>query len=83
MLALTLAILWPYEFVFRLSARVILKDHADVASPTPVADLKAFLARALESHHDRNQQQLKRLVRCFQAACASLAAETVAWLVAI
>jgi hypothetical protein len=55
-LALTLAVLWPYEFTFRLSASALLEDHAEVARPTSVPRLHAFLARVIERHHDANER---------------------------
>lgn len=82
-LGLNLAILWPYSFTFRLSAAVILEDHAETSVPTPTPALFAFLARAMESHHDSNERTLRRLNGLFQGASLALAVETIALLAAV
>ena len=49
-LLLVLAILWPRGFTFRVSATVILEDHAEKDPPTPVPDLLSFLAKCHDGH---------------------------------
>jgi hypothetical protein len=81
-LGLTIAILLPYTFTFRLSAATILTDHAG-DKPTPVPKLLAFLARKLEEHHDANERIIGRLTTCFVAGCGFLIIETIALMTAI
>lgn len=81
-LGLTLAILWPYTFTFRLSANVILEDHVERRQTEPPA-LLAFLARKMEEHHDKNECRIGRLMVYFQVASALLVLETIALLTAV
>lgn len=82
-LGCALAIVWPYEFRFGLSATVILDDHAKPGRRTPIEPLKAFLARALDERRERNQRKIRRLLQVFQAGCICLAVETVALSLAV
>jgi hypothetical protein len=80
-MGLVLAILWPRRFVFRLKAEVILDDHAGPDSNA--ADVTAFLARALDGHHDLNERTLLQLQLFMRLACLAVGVETVALLLAV
>jgi hypothetical protein len=81
-LVMTLAILWPYQLTFRLSAKTLLEDHAG-PTPTPMPTMLAVLAIFLERHHDDNERTITRLHACLQVASGFLALETIAWLTAV
>jgi len=82
-LALVLAILWPQPFTFRLSATVILEDHAGKDSPTPIPNLLSFLAKCQDGHHTKNQAVLKRMMLWMRLASIAVVVETVALLLAL
>lgn len=72
--ALTLAILWPYEWRFVMSAKTILAG-------TDFEATQRDLAEYHEKNFDSNKKKLDRLFWCFRWACVFLAGETVAWIV--
>jgi hypothetical protein len=77
---LTIVVLWPREWVFRLDARKVLDDFATDESP----DMRGMfrkLAESTEDDADRNQDQLNRLLTFFQIASVLLMAEVVFWLI--
>ena len=76
------AILWPYSFRFRLSARVILEDHAVGNERTEMDRLKGFLALVVEHHHEQNETIIERLHNALALALLGLAIETFALLAA-
>ncbi len=76
------AILWPYSFKFRLSARVILEDHAVGLERTELDRLKAFLALVVEQHHEENEAIIARLHNALAFALLALGVETFALLAA-
>ncbi len=80
-IGLVLAILWPRRFVFRLKADVILDDHAGPNSN--VTDVTAFLARALDGHHDLNENTLLQLQLYARLASLAVGIETISLLLAI
>lgn len=82
-LGLVLAILWPHPFTFRLSATVILEDHAGTDSRTEVPDLLSFLAKCQEGHHKKNEDVLDRLMLRLRLASVAVVVETVALLLAV
>jgi hypothetical protein len=82
-LSLCGAILWPYAFEFRLSARVILEDHAISSPPTEVARLKGYLALTLERHHQRNERIINSLHNALACSLVFLGIETFALLAAV
>ena len=75
--ALTLAILWPYEWRFEMSAKVILGYGKDADVDAVQRQLAAFH----ENNHDKNEKKLDWLFWCFRGACILLVAETIAWIV--
>lgn len=79
-LALALAILWPYQMIFRQSPEVILRN-ADKGFDYPT--MQRYLAMNLEGHHDANEDTLRNLNWCVAAGCLFLFIETVAWLLGI
>jgi hypothetical protein len=60
-MALVIAILWPYELTFRLSAKILLEDHAQPDNKTPEWLLEGYLALVMEGHHNRNEKLMKKL----------------------
>ncbi len=81
-MGLALAILWPRQFVFRLKADVILDDHAGT-DDSDTRQVTAFLARALDRHHDINEGILLRLHLCARLACIAVGVETVSLILAV
>ena len=77
------AILWPYPFKFRLSARVILEDHATGPRPTDARRLQGYLALMYEAHHEQNERIISRLHDALGAALVCLGIETFALLAAV
>lgn len=77
------AILWPYPFKFRLSARVILEDHAVGSDPTDIHRLHGYLALMYETHHEQNERIISRLHDALGASIVCLGIETFALLAAV
>ncbi len=77
----SIAIMWPYEWIFRRSPKAILREYIDHNEPLVMPAIQRDLALHLEDHYDRNERKLNRLLRVFEAGCAVLALEVVAWLV--
>jgi len=73
---LALAILWPYQWRFVMSAETIISNYRD----TKFDVVQGELAEFHEINHDLNATKLGRLFRCFQIACVFLVAETIAWI---
>jgi hypothetical protein len=82
-LSLCALILWPYPFTFRLSAEVILRDHAMKPEPTDVKKLRGYLALVIERHHELNEAIISRLHNALAAALIGLGIETFALLGAV
>jgi hypothetical protein len=81
-MTLILAILWPRSFTFRLSADVILDEHAD-KSGADISALLAFIARSQDRHHQANERVLDELRLCARAASVAVVVETLALLLAV
>jgi hypothetical protein len=77
-LGMTLAIIWPREFRFRMDAVVVMEDHVG----KPIDDLYEFLATTLVGHHAGNAKILDGLQRAFRFGCVALAVETIALVLA-
>lgn len=77
----SIAIMWPYEWTFRRSAKATLRDYIEHDQPLAMPAIQRDLALHLEDHYERNERKLNRLLRVFEAGCAVLALEVVAWLV--
>jgi len=79
-LATSMAILWPREWRWALSAKVLLEDWAD--EPTrrdDVAGMQAFLATTLEINWKANRLKLDKQLCLFQVAAVALGAEVIFW----
>src|SRR5437763_4227163 len=70
---LTLAILWPYEWRFEMSATTILSVEPD----GDIAAVRSQLATYHEQNYDLNKLTLDRLFTCFRLACVCLVGETI------
>lgn len=77
----SIAIMWPYEWIFRRSPKALLSDYIEHDQPLALAAIHRDLAIHLEDHYERNQRKLNRLLRVFEVGCAVLALEVVAWLI--
>jgi hypothetical protein len=81
-LALTaMAILWPWKWTFRVSAKHLLGKYIEVDEPWTSQRLQRNLALWLERHVVANQSKLDRLFWAFRGGCFLLAVEVVAWLI--
>lgn len=72
---LTLAILWPYQWRFVMSAKTILSNGGTSTFDASQQELAEFH----ETNHDLNAEKLDQLFWCFRLACVLLVAETIAW----
>jgi hypothetical protein len=77
---LTVLVLWPYDWRFALSARVILSAPS-VSPQLDAAAVRAQLAEYHEDNYDRNARTLDRLFTYFRVGCVLLAGETLAWII--
>jgi hypothetical protein len=79
----TLAILWPYNLRFSVSARKILAIVSSrEATPRPVDAIEALreLALQYEAMYDHNARTIKPLLWCFRSAIVVLVLEVGAWI---
>lgn len=76
-----IVLLWPYSWVFRRSAKAILRDYVEGENPTDFIEMQRQLACYLEDNYEDNERRLKALFFVFQSACIVLSLEIVAWLI--
>lgn len=70
-----ICVLWPWRWTFALSSKVLTEDW--VATQRPEESLPLFLAEKLEVHYSANRKKLDRLLKGFQIAAVSVAAEVI------
>lgn len=78
--AAAITLLWPYTWVFRRSAKEMLRDYVEHERPLELAAMQRDLALHLESNFEKNEAKLNKLLTVFQVGAVMLALEVVAWL---
>ena len=78
--AATIALLWPYSWKFRRSAKDILREYIEHDEPLELPAIQRDLALHLEANFKKNEEKLNRLLKVFQLGAVMLALEVVAWL---
>jgi hypothetical protein len=81
--AIAAGILVPWRWLFVFDAQILVRDHLDGESVTPVADLRRFLALVSARNYKSNERKLRLMGWIFAAGCACVAFEAVAWLMVI
>jgi hypothetical protein len=81
---LTISILLPRKgWIFRLSARALIRDYIEAESPVNINEMHRDLALHIESHFEQNEKRLNRLFWLFRASSATLVVEILLWLFAL
>lgn len=71
---ISLRILLPVrDWVFTLSARDLIRDYVESATPAPLTTMQRDVALHVEKHVDKNANKIERLFWCFGrvAPCSS------------
>ena len=77
----TIWILLPRRgWIFRISARSLIRDYVEAERPADLPQMYRDLALHLENHFEGNQKRLDRLFWLLRGASVLLVAEIVLWL---
>jgi hypothetical protein len=79
----TLIVLTPWRLQFMHHPHALIAYHLETAPVSTLAELYRDLAFWNGVHYDENGRKLEALLGVFGAACASLVAEVVVWLVVL
>jgi hypothetical protein len=81
---LTLAVMWPFDFAFSLSAGELIGILDARPGNTPSSDeVYREIALRLDENYDVNAATIQRLFWCFRVAILVLVVEVGAWIVVI
>jgi hypothetical protein len=80
---LALAILWPFDFRFGLSARAMLEALGEHDGALSSAEFFRVLALQLEWRYVQNRRKIRPLLWAFELGILCLVLEVAAWLVVL
>jgi hypothetical protein len=80
---LALAILWPFDFRFSLSARAMLEALGEHDGAPSTTEFFRALALQLEWRYVQNRRKIRRLLWAFELGILCLVLEVAAWLVVL
>ena len=80
---LALAILWPFDFRFSLSARAMLEALGEHDGAPSSAEFFRVLALQLEWRYVQNRPKIRPLLWAFELGILCLVLEVAAWLVVL
>lgn len=81
--AVSLALLWPYEWQVTMDPLEIVSTFIEAERPAPVEAMYRELAQHMHVSYLRNQEGLNLLAALFQVASGLLALEITFWIVDI
>ncbi len=82
--ASTLFILWPRkDWEFFAGPRRLIATYVEADQPLPLEQIHRDLALHMENSYDENERRLQQLIIALRWGSVLLAAEVIAWVVAI
>jgi len=81
--AMTVVILWPYEWRTGFNGHRALADYVEADKPADLNEMQRSLAYYMQEDLDGNGAKLNCLYRAFQVAVVAIGLEVVFWLIAL